>query len=56
MRGVSAKADLLKFGRVDFVSPHFWKQKNCVVSTLVPNTIPGSNPGTGRRFERLWLA
>jgi hypothetical protein len=34
----------------------FWKQKNIIVSTFVPNTILGSNAGTGLRFERCGLA
>jgi hypothetical protein len=40
----------------DFVLFYFRKQKNFIVSTFAPNTIPGSNPGTGRRFEHNRLA
>jgi hypothetical protein len=48
--------DLTKVMRLDFILSHFWKQKNLIVSTFVPNTIRRSNPETRRRFERSRLA
>jgi hypothetical protein len=41
---------------LNFVFSYFWKQKILIVTTFVPNAIPGSNPGTGRHFEHFWLA
>jgi len=46
-------ADSLWF---DFIFSHFWKQKTFIISTFAPNTILGSNPSIGRRFERIRLA
>jgi hypothetical protein len=40
----------------DFILSHFWKKKIFIVSTFVPNAIPGSNTETGQRFERIRLA
>ena len=40
----------------NFILSHFWKQKSFIVATFVPGMIPYSNPGTGRRFERIRLA
>jgi hypothetical protein len=40
----------------DFILFYFRNEKNFIVSTFAPNTISGSNPGTGRRFEHNRLA